>query len=330
MQEHLRHAERLPGGLLRHVTLDGSARRMHQKPVGDWRLGQLRATDLRTVIDTGSAARPSGDSAVLGPCCPAAISAALPAGRSSDAAEWVARSGSSNMVEELSARQAVEVMRSAASSRSADAPLLAVVALALRSGPWDGASISARLPGGGLEPAASSEHWAAELDQWQLDLGEGPCLDAVRPPAEGPHADLIVADDLASDHRWPRWDAAATATGIRAVLVLRLFTDHTVGCLSMYSRRSGAVDDSRVLEQAQVVAGLVSVMLAQACTERGLLRAVHSRGLIGQAQGMLMQRYGLTADSAFGVLRRCSQQHNTKLVVLAERLTTTGNLPDLG
>ena len=44
---------------------------------------------------------------------------------------------------------------------------------------------------------------------------------------------------------------------------------------------------------------------------------------------MLMQRYGLTAESAFAVLRRCSQQHNTKLVVLAEQLTTTGELPDL-
>ena len=42
-----------------------------------------------------------------------------------------------------------------------------------------------------------------------------------------------------------------------------------------------------------------------------------------------MQRYGLTAESAFAVLRRYSQQHNTKLVVLAEQLTTTGELPDL-
>ena len=44
---------------------------------------------------------------------------------------------------------------------------------------------------------------------------------------------------------------------------------------------------------------------------------------------MLMQRHGLTAESAFAVLRRCSQQHNTKLVVLAEQLTTTGDLPGL-
>ena len=41
-----------------------------------------------------------------------------------------------------------------------------------------------------------------------------------------------------------------------------------------------------------------------------------------------MQRYGLTADSAFAVLRRYSQQRNTKLVVLADQITTTGELPD--
>ena len=78
-----------------------------------------------------------------------------------------------------------------------------------------------------------------------------------------------------------------------------------------------------------LVGAIGSVVLAQVCNERGLWRAVESRGLIGQAQGMLMERYGLTADSAFGVLRRYSQQHNTKLVALAENLTQTGDLPDL-
>jgi AmiR/NasT family two-component response regulator len=50
--------------------------------------------------------------------------------------------------------------------------------------------------------------------------------------------------------------------------------------------------------------------------------------VIGQAQGMLMQRYGLTAEQAFVVLRRYSQLRNTTLVVLAEQFTTTGVLPD--
>lgn len=67
--------------------------------------------------------------------------------------------------------------------------------------------------------------------------------------------------------------------------------------------------------------------MAQVCNERDLWRAVHSRGVIGQAQGMPRRRFGLTAESAFAVLCRYSQQHNTKLVVLAAQITTTGELP---
>ena len=74
-------------------------------------------------------------------------------------------------------------------------------------------------------------------------------------------------------------------------------------------------------------AALASVVLATAFTEQELQRAAHSRGLIGQAQGILMQRYGLTAKAAFTLLRRYSQLHNTKMIVLAEELTTTGELP---
>jgi len=43
---------------------------------------------------------------------------------------------------------------------------------------------------------------------------------------------------------------------------------------------------------------------------------------------MLMARYGLTAPKAFAVLTRYTQQHNIKLMGLAEQLTSTGQLPD--
>ena len=82
------------------------------------------------------------------------------------------------------------------------------------------------------------------------------------------------------------------------------------------------------LHDAEVVAALASVVLARACTEREPQRVAHSRSLIGQAQGMLMQRYGLSAEVALTLLRHYSQLHNTKMVVLAEQFTTTGRLPD--
>ena len=70
-------------------------------------------------------------------------------------------------------------------------------------------------------------------------------------------------------------------------------------------------------------------MLAYAITTQTFGGWWDARNLIGQAKGMLMARYGLTAPKAFAVLRRYSQHHNIKLTVLAEQLTNIGQLPDL-
>jgi AmiR/NasT family two-component response regulator len=50
--------------------------------------------------------------------------------------------------------------------------------------------------------------------------------------------------------------------------------------------------------------------------------------VIGQAKGILMERHRLTAEQAFAVLSRASQEANRKLVDIAEALTATGALPD--
>ena len=127
-------------------------------------------------------------------------------------------------------------MRSAAASHSIDAALRAVMETALRSGPWDAASIC--VPGrGGPTLVAFTDERAAAADRLQLELGEGPCLDAVgQNPPTAQTERMIVAVDLATEHRWPRWAPAATALGFRGVGAVRLFTDRTVGSLNLYSR----------------------------------------------------------------------------------------------
>lgn len=301
MQEYVTRVERLPDGSL-CTTLHGGGRRVHQEPVPTLRRGKRRAYDLLcTAVDTEVDADSSIGLVGPRPVRPVAGSdPAEPAG----AAEPAVRSA------------------------SADAALRAVIEMALQSGPWDAASISVLGPGGSMQPVAFTDERAADADRLQVEMGEGPCLDAVGPEPDGaPREPMVIAVDLRAEHRWPRWAPAATAQGVRAVVSLRLFTDHSVGSISLYARHPLGVD-REALEDAQIVAALASVVLARVHSERDL-RAVDSRGLIGQAQGMLMQRYGLTAESAFAVLRRYSQQHNTTLVVLAEQLTTTGELPDL-
>ncbi len=81
--------------------------------------------------------------------------------------------------------------------------------------------------------------------------------------------------------------------------------------------------DAEVLEQ--VLAQL------QAVTDRveQLTQAVESRDVIGQAKGILMERYQLTADQAFTLLVAASSQSNTKLVSVAAGLAVNGTLDGL-
>lgn len=62
---------------------------------------------------------------------------------------------------------------------------------------------------------------------------------------------------------------------------------------------------------------------------RHLLVALEHRTVTGQATGIVMERYGLSAAQAFRVLLRLSQDQNVKLYEIACRLTVTGEVPGL-
>jgi GAF domain-containing protein len=213
-----------------------------------------------------------------------------------------------------------------AARRVADNPdirkaLQTVVDLAIASCGCERASVTLVRADGVVETAASSDSLVEQADELQYQLNEGPCLRA----AEQGGAYLIV--DTATDPRWPRWGPAVARLGLRGVLSLNLFTDHRVlGALNLYypSRDDFAEDE---VEVARVVAAHASVALARVRAEQDLWRAIDSRHLIGQAQGILMERFGLSPERAFGVLRRYSQQHNIKLQEIASTLVKTGTLP---
>ncbi|WP_445444445.1 ANTAR domain-containing protein [Clavibacter sp. km3a] len=83
-------------------------------------------------------------------------------------------------------------------------------------------------------------------------------------------------------------------------------------------------DDLVVTEEVAVHA---RIALAAWDSAEDLARGLASRSLIGQAQGILMERFSLDADRAFQVLRRHSQDGNVKLVEVARRVVETGALP---
>jgi hypothetical protein len=220
------------------------------------------------------------------------------------------------------AARMIELIRHAVARPSPAEALRAVIEMAVESGPCDGASITTLGPGRTLSTVAYSDDRILQADRLQYQFSEGPCLDAVWTNG------VYLVPDLIADGRWPQWAPRAADLGIGASMSVHLFTDTRLGSINLYSLNTRSFDTTDV-ETARVIAAHASVVLAYAHTTQNLWRGMDTRNLIGQAQGMLMARYGLTAPKAFAVLRRYSQHHNIKLTVLAEQLTTTGQLPDL-
>jgi GAF domain-containing protein len=159
-------------------------------------------------------------------------------------------------------------------------------------------------------------------DELQYELGEGPCLEAIY------EHETIISDDLTREERWPRWSRiAAEELGVRSMLCLRLYVapDDTVGGLNLYGDQTHAFPASE-RHTALALAAHIAVAYVAASEQSGLDSALATRTIIGQAEGMLMQRYGLNESQAFDVLRRHSQAENRKLHDIALELVEGGTI----
>ncbi len=197
-----------------------------------------------------------------------------------------------------------------------------IVALALETTGCDFASVTLVHADGSVETAACSHDIVAQADALQYSFGEGPCLTAAETNG------IYLIQDTEVDDRWPRWGPAVARLGLRSVLSIHLFTDSLMlGALNLYAKALHNYSADEVIT-ARVVAAHASVALARLRGEQDLWKAVDARHLVGQAQGILMERFSITSEQAFSVLRRYSQNHNVKLHDIAGRLVTTGELPD--
>lgn len=198
----------------------------------------------------------------------------------------------------------------------------AVVQFALQAVSCTHAGVALAQRGRRLETVAATGPLIEQSDQLQLDCGEGPSLTVIT------GQETVLIPDTAIDDRWPDWAPKAAALGLRSVLSVRLHTSgSTLGVLQLFNTEPYAfeTDDDAV---AHILARHASVALASARQEASLRQAIDARKLIGQAQGILMERFDIDADKAFAVLRRYSQDNNIKLRDVAHRLIDTRKLPD--
>jgi GAF domain-containing protein len=227
-----------------------------------------------------------------------------------------AHSSDSGAVADVFARLAVELHESA----GVEETVQAVVEFALQALNCShaGVALAAR---GRPEVPAVTDPVVGEIYRWQMQGGQGPLVESMRE-----HSTLLIRDTV-TDSRWPDWSTKVLSLGVRSVLDVPLTTGAgTVGVLGLYSATPDAfgVDDEAI---AHILARHASIAVATARKEASLAAAVDARKLVGQAMGILMERYDIDSDRAFAILRRYSQDTNTKLRDVANQLINTRQLP---
>src|SRR5581483_338086 len=206
------------------------------------------------------------------------------------------------------AQRMAELARELAGPASVEDVLTSVTATALETIPGvDAAGVLLIGKGGKFETHAGTSEIVHQLDMLQAEVGE-----------------LIVrTEDFNVEQRWPRFSQRVVELGVRSALSFKLYTStQTAGALNLFAFEP-AVFDSQAEAAGSVLAAHAAVAILGNRRGEQLESALGSRDLIGQAKGIIMERFKVDAVRAFEMLRELSQSTNTKLVDVAQRVVET-------
>ena len=214
----------------------------------------------------------------------------------------------------LAARMA-ELARAVAAPSTAEEIFSEVTTAAVEVIPGvDTAGILLITKGGKFESHAGTTDLPHELDELQHTFQEGPCMEAALSDA------IVRTNDFRDEKRWPSYSPEVVKLGVLSGLSFRLYTaDRTTGALNLFGFQPREWD-----EQAQTVGAVLAAHAAAAimANRQGeqLISALATRDRIGQAKGIIMERFGVDDMRAFGLLRQLSQESNTVLTEIAQRV----------
>ena len=183
----------------------------------------------------------------------------------------------------------------------------------------DGAGLTVVVTPTVRETVSATDAVAADLEELQLTLGQGPCMDTFT--RGGP----VLAGDLRSSEffaRWPVFAPAALDAGARAVFALPLHIGAiSLGVLDLYRARPGGLD-SKELADALAFADVAGMLLLDrtASAEPGGAElawqhdnASAHQAVVHQATGMMLVQLGVSAEAAFARLRAYAYAHDRRL-----------------
>ena len=187
----------------------------------------------------------------------------------------------------------------------------------------DHAGITVMHRDGRMETLVTTSEVVDHLARLQRTLHEGPLVDSLTTTP------VVVCQEAHHEQRWPGYIPAAVAIGLRAQVGLRLHTEtHTIGGLNLYFTSSSTISED-TLAMAEVYASYVTAALGRAQAEDDMTRALGTRQLIGQATGVVMERYQLDPVDAFAFLVRAASTSETKLRDVARRVVEGDRLTEV-
>ncbi|MER5469066.1 ANTAR domain-containing protein [Streptomyces sp. NPDC002935] len=222
-----------------------------------------------------------------------------------------------------------------AARRGARVGVVDVCTAAVAALPVGGAGLSAMSGSAASHPLCSTDDVSEQLEELQLTLGEGPCVDAFAQGSAVLTPDLLTAE---VQNRWAVFADAAAKAGARAVFAFPLQMGAiSPGVLDLYSQDPGRLN-AEELADALAFADTATLVLLDSRIdgEAGLADEWSANGRfedlgayraeIDQATGMLTAQLGVSAEDAFVRLRAYAYARGRRLSavaadVVAHRLT---------
>nr|WP_314142067.1 GAF and ANTAR domain-containing protein [uncultured Rhodococcus sp.] len=174
-----------------------------------------------------------------------------------------------------------------------------------------------------LESTASTGDAPRTFDALQHKHGQGPCFEAI-----WTHQTVRI-EDVETEDRWPRLTRAVVEqTPVRSVLSIQLYTDgQELGALNLLAEGTGRFDPDTE-DSALNLATHAAIALSSARRGEQFRSALASRDRIGQAKGIIMERFDVDAIRAFDMLGALSQELNVPVSTLAAQLISRDHPPE--
>jgi GAF domain-containing protein len=185
-----------------------------------------------------------------------------------------------------------------------------------------GAGVMCSDDDGNLRFLSLSDSVLHQLEALQIELDEGPCLLAYH------SSQVILAEDLRTDERFPRFGPRAAAAGLAAVYSFPLHVDTTVlGALNLFNEDPGPFSQEQV-DAGRTLADIATAYLVNAREieqrdqqTRQLRDALDKRVVIEQAKGYVAASLSVSLPDAFELIRAYARRHQVRVRMVARAVT---------